>query len=85
MYTITICCSKKFKKEERLFANKLRKLGINVYEPPLHASKIWDTLEESDKLVFAAGATFRHFNKIRKSDAIFVLNIDDYIGVSTNL
>ncbi|KXK10918.1 MAG: hypothetical protein UZ22_OP11002000546 [Microgenomates bacterium OLB23] len=85
MYTIAICCSKKFKKEERLFSRKLKKLGINVYASPLHASRVWESLEEADKVAFAAGATYRHFHKIRKSDAIFVLNVKGYIGVSTNL
>ncbi len=85
MFTVAICCSKRFKKEERKFSVRLRKLGVNVYEPPLHSSNIWDKLEESDKLAFAAGATYRHFHKIRKSDAVFVLNVDGYAGVSTNM
>lgn len=85
MYTITLCCSKKFKKQERAFAKELRSLGINVYEPPLHTIAPWDSLEEADKVAFAAGTTFRHFNKIAKSDAIFVLNIDRYIGPSTGM
>jgi len=83
MYTIAMCCSKRFKKEERIFAAKLRKLGINVYEPPLNISS--SKLTEADRLTFAAGATYRHFHKIRKSDAIFVLNKQGYIGISVNL
>ncbi len=85
MYTVAICCSKKFKKQERIFARKLRELGLNVYEAPLHNAAKWDTLSESDKVTFAAGATYRHFHKISKSDAIFVLNEGGYIGVSVNM
>lgn len=85
MYTITLCCSKKFKKEERDFARRLRKLGMTVYEPPLYASKRWDALSEEEKLALAAGFTLRHFEKIKKSDAIFVLNVGGYMGISTTL
>lgn len=85
MYTVTICCSKKFLKEERTFSAALRKLGHTVFEPPLHVSQKWDEIDEADRIALAAGLTYRHFEKIRKADAIFVLNKDGYIGVSTNL
>jgi len=85
MYKVTICCSKKFLKEERAFATQLRALGVTVFEPPLHVSNMWNKLEEADKLALASGLTLRHFEKIQKADAIFVFNKDSYIGVSTNL
>lgn len=85
MYTVTLCCSKRFKKEERAFAKDLRKLGINVYEPPLHSPENWDDMEKAVKLAYAAGATHRHFHKIRKSDAIFVVNPGGYAGPSTSM
>jgi len=80
-----MCCSKKFKKEERVFAQKLRKLGINVYEPPLYSSPQFEKLDEQEKMAMAAGFTWRHFHKIEKSDAIFILNKDGYIGTSVNM
>jgi len=85
MYAVAMVCSKRFKKEERAFAKGLRKLGITVYEPALSVTPRWNDFSEEDKLAHAAGLTYRHFQKIRKSDAIFVLNKDGYAGVSTNM
>ena len=85
MQSITICCSKRFLKEERAFAKKLRSLGCIVFEPPLSTSKHWETLTEEEKVALASGLTLRHFEKIQKAEAIFVLNKNGYIGVSTNL
>lgn len=82
-YTVAICCSKRFKKEARTFAKQLRTLGVTVYEPPLYSTPQWKTFTEAQKTAMAAGFTYRHFEKIRKSDAIFVLNKDKYIGIST--
>lgn len=85
MFTIALCCSKKFKKQERAFAKALRNVGLNVYEPTLSISDHWEDLPEDEKLALAAGFTLRHFHKIRKSDAIYVLNIGGYVGNSVNM
>lgn len=86
MYTIAICCSHKFKKEARKFAAGLKRLGINVYEPALYGSgEKWDKHTEQDKIELASGLTHNHFFKIRKSDAIFVMNVGGYVGNSLNM
>lgn len=82
-YKITICCSRRFKKEARDFASQLRALGLTVYEPPLYSTPPGKTFTKEQKYAIAAGFTYRHFEKIRKSDAIFVLNKDHYMGIST--
>lgn len=83
--TIAICCSKKFKKEERKFAKQLRALGIGVYEPPLPGMDIFENLTKEQQYFALAGLTHNHFYKIRKSDAIYVLNIGGYIGVAVTM
>jgi hypothetical protein len=83
--TIAICCSKKFKKEARKVADQLRKLGIAVYEPPLPEMSIFDGLTDQQQYYTLSGLTHNHFSKIRKSDAIYVLNINSYIGVAVTI
>lgn len=85
MYTITLCSSSKFKVQARKFAKQLKNLGLNVYEAVLFNHDDWDKIPEKDKLLIALGGTHGHFHKIRKSDAIFVLNIGGYIGPSVNM
>lgn len=85
MYIVTLCCSKRFITEERAFAQELRKLGITVMEPPLATSENWEKIHEKERIALAAGLTLRHFEKIRKADAIVVLNKDGYMGVSTSM
>ena len=82
---VTICCSKKFKAEERKIASQLRKLGIAVYEPPLPTMSVFDNMSDQQKYYTLSGLTQNHFAKIRKSDAIYVLNINGYIGVAVTM
>lgn len=84
-YTIVICCSRRFKKEARTFASELRKLDVTVFEPPLFCNPKLTTLSDDEKNILSAGLTLKHFGKIQKSDAIFVLNKDQYLGISTTL
>jgi hypothetical protein len=83
--TIALCCSKKFKKEERKIATQLRTLGFGVYEPPLPTMEIFDNLSLEQQYFTLAGLTHNHFFKIRKADAIYVLNIGGYIGVAVTM
>jgi hypothetical protein len=83
--TIALCCSTKFKKQARTMAKQLRNLGFAVYEPPLPSLSDWDQYSYHQKYFTAAGLTHNHFYKIRKCDAIYVLNVDGYIGVSVTM
>ena len=80
MKIITICGSLKFQKEMMIVAEKLALKGncvlTSVY-PILENLKMTD--EQLEKLKEA------HFKRIELSDAILVVNINNYIGDSTNL
>ena len=80
MKTITLCGSLKFKKEMMEVAEKLALEGNCILTPVYPVSeKIERTSEELKKLKEA------HFKRIDFSDAIFVVNVNDYIGESTKL
>lgn len=70
----------------RKFAQKLKELGVVVYEPYLHRGKDeWNSMSESYKELVSAGLTFDHFYKIRMADVVFVFNKGGYSGISTTL
>ena len=76
---ITLCGSTKFKNTFEEWNKKLTLAGHIVYTVSCfgHADKIEYTEEQKNKLDLV------HFIKILNSDAIFVLDVDDYIGFST--
>lgn len=50
MKSVVISGSRRFKKEMKEFARKLKEKGIVVYEPNLHNGKEeWNTLSEDDQ------------------------------------
>lgn len=80
MKIITICGSLKFQKEMMISAEKLALQGYCVLTPVYPTEKSKErTKEELIKL------KEEHFKKIELSDAIFVVNVNDYIGESTKL
>ncbi len=80
MKIITVCGSLKFKKEMMKVAEKMALDGYCILTPVYPVSEnIERTKEQLIKLKEA------HFKKIELSDAILVVNIDNYIGDSTNL
>ena len=80
MKVITICGSLKFKKEMMRVAEKLALEGNCVLTPVYPISeKLEKTEEQLEKLKEA------HFKRIELSDAIYVINKDNYIGKSTEL
>lgn len=87
MKSVVICGSSRFAQEIREFAEKLKKLGVIVYEPHLYRASggIWENLSEFDKPLVAAGLTHDHFRKIRLADVVYVLNKKGYSGVSTSM
>lgn len=80
MKIITLCGSLRFKKEMMEVAEKLALLGDCVLTPVYPTSdNIVRTEEQLIKLREA------HFKKIELLDAIFVVNVNNYIGESTKL
>ena len=76
---LTICGSLKFQKEMIQISEELELQGICVLSPvyPTREDKAAYTKEEL--LIFDK----MHKEKIKLSDAIFVVNVDGYIGSST--
>ena len=80
MRIITLCGSLKFKNEMMAVAEKMALDGYCVLTPVYPVSEnIERTKEQLIKLKEA------HFKRIELSDAILVVNINNYIGDSTNL
>lgn len=87
MKSVVICGSSRFAPEMREFANKLKDLGVAVYEPHLYraAGGVWSEIKEFDRQFVALGLTHDHFYKMRMADVIYVFNKDGYAGVSTTM
>lgn len=79
MKIITICGSFKFKEEIMKTAMKIELEENVVFTPifPINDSK--EKLSDEEKTILGK----MHKEKIKLSDAIFVVNIDGYIGNST--
>ena len=76
----TLCGNLKFQKEMMTLAEKMALEGCCVLTTVYPVSeKMERTKEQLIKLKEA------HFNRIELSDAILVVNINNYIGKSTNL
>ena len=86
MKSVVLCGSRRFKPEMREFANKLKDLGVVVYEPYLHSGQDeWENLSDDYKKFVALGLTHDHFYKIQMADVVFLFNKDGYSGNSTTL
>lgn len=87
MKSVVICGSSRFATEMRTFANKLKELGVQVYEPHLYraAGGVWSEIKDFDKKFVALGLTHDHFHKIRLADVVYIYNQEGYAGVSTNI
>lgn len=80
MKIVTLCGSLKFQKEMMKVAEKIALDGYCVLTPVYPVlENIGRTEEQLIKLKEA------HFKRIELSDAILVVNINNYIGKSTNL
>ena len=80
MKIITLCGSMKYKKEMMMVAQKLALEGTCVLTPTYPVLEDIEITEEQRILLKDA-----HFKRIELSSVIFVVNIDNYIGDSTNL
>ncbi len=76
MKTITICGSLRFEKEMKMAAEQLALEGNCVLLPLFPVS---DNYTEEQRKLFGQA----HRMRIRLSDAIYVVNVDGYIGPTT--
>ena len=80
MKTITLCGSLKFQKEIMIVAEEMALEGNCILTPTYPViENIEITEEQLEKLKEA------HFKRIELSNAILVVNVNHYIGNSTNL
>ena len=78
MKIITLCGSMRFKKEMAKIAEELTLSGSCVLAP-IGAVREKEAYTEEEREILAA----MHREKIKLSDAVFVVNIGGYIGEST--
>lgn len=80
MKIITLCGSLKFQKEMMTVAEKMALEGYCILTPVYPVLEYMKATEE--QLIKLKEA---HFRRIKLSDAILVVNVNNYIGESTNL
>ena len=80
MQIITLCGSLKFQKEMMIVAEEMALKGNCILTPVYPILENCERTNEQLKKLKEA-----HFKRIELSDAILVINIDNYIGNSTNL
>lgn len=80
MKIITLCGSLKFQKDMMIVAEKMALEGNCILTP---VYPILENCERTDEQLEKLKQA--HFKKIELSDAILVINVNDYIGNSTNL
>lgn len=80
MEVITICGSLKFQKEMMIVAEELALKGNCVLTPVYPVIENIEITEEQIAMIKKA-----HFKRIELSDAIYIINKDNYIGKSTQL
>lgn len=80
MKVITLCGSLKFQKEMMVVAEKLALKGNCILTPTYPVMENMEKTKEQLEILKEA-----HFRRIELSDAILVLNVNNYIGTSTKL
>ena len=80
MKVITLCGSLKFQKEMMIVAEKMALEG-NCILTPVYPTL--DNIERTEEQLIKLKEA--HFKRIELSDAILVVNVNNYIGNSTNL
>jgi hypothetical protein len=87
MRSVTVCASKKYAKEVEAFCSELRDLGVLTFEPNFSEpiSELTDFSSDYVRNMIFKGITFEHFEWLRRTDVCYILNIDDYCGVSVTL
>ena len=80
MKIITLCGSLKFKKEMMEIAEKMALKGNCILTPVYPVLENYKWTDEQLNMLKE-----EHFKRIELADAILVVNVNNYIGYSTNL
>ena len=80
MKIITVCGSLKFQKEMMIIAEKMALKGNCILTPVYPVLENYERTDEQQKKLKE-----EHFKRIELADAILVVNVNNYIGNSTNL
>ncbi len=80
MKIVTLCGSLKFRKEMMTIAEKMALDGNCILTP---VYPVLENIERTEKQLIKLKEA--HFKRIELSDAILVVNVNNYIGDSTNL
>lgn len=80
MKIITLCGSLRYKNEMMVIAEKMALKGNCILTP---VYPVLENYERTDEQLIKLKES--HFKKIELSDAILVVNVNNYIGNSTNL
>ena len=80
MKIITLCGSLKFQKEMMIIAEKMALEGYCILTP---VYPVLENVERTEEQLMKFKE--EHFKRIELSDAILVVNVNNYIGNSTNL
>ena len=80
MKIVTLCGSLKFQKEMMTTAEKMALAGYCILTP---VYPVIENVERTEKQLIKLKE--EHFKRIELSDAILVVNVNNYIGNSTNL
>ena len=80
MKIVTLCGSLKFQKEMMTIAEKMALEGYCILTP---VYPVLENVERTDKLLIKLKEEY--FKRIELSDAILVVNVNNYIGNSTNI
>lgn len=84
---ITLCGSTRFEDKFHEWNHKLAVAGHTVYSLSLFGREATDEGKTGNKLVTEAEKItldLVHLDKIMNSDAIVVIDVDEYVGFSTN-
>ena len=80
MKVITLCGSLKFQEEMMTIAEKMALEGYCILTP---VYPVLENIKRTEKQLI--NLKEEHFKRIELSDAILVVNVNNYIGNSTNL
>lgn len=80
MKIVTLCGSLKFQKEMMTIAEKMALEGYCILTP---VYPVLENVERTEKQLIKLKE--EHFKRIELSDAILVVNVNNYIGNSTNI
>ena len=80
MKIVTLCGSLKFQKEMMTTAEKMALEGYCILTP---VYPVLENVERTEKQLIKLKE--EHFKRIELSDAILVVNVNNYIGNSTNI